>query len=237
MYLFYVDESGSVPDPTQVFFILAGVAIFDRQVHWVGQELDKIAARFNPGDPDSVELHGSPMLKGRGFWRKFPLAERKLAIKDALDILAGSPANHTVFACVIRKSIILADPVEKAFEQIASRFDYFLKRSYRKNGDRQRGLIIFDKSIYETTIQSLAINFKRIGHTWNVLRNLAEVPLFLDSKASRLIQLADLVAYSIYQKYEQGNDEFYAVIKSRFDKDGTQIHGLCEIIESGVLYK
>lgn len=56
--------------------------------------------------------------------------------------------------------------------------------------------MIFDKSTYEETIQNLATDFRTVGHQWNVIANLAEVPLFLDSKASRLIQLADLVAYA-----------------------------------------
>jgi hypothetical protein len=54
MHFFYVDESGSVADPKQIFFVLAGVTVFERQVHRVGKELDKIAARFNPGDPDAI---------------------------------------------------------------------------------------------------------------------------------------------------------------------------------------
>ncbi|MFC6191281.1 DUF3800 domain-containing protein [Dyadobacter subterraneus] len=119
------------------------------------------------------------------------------------------------------------DPVELAFEQIASRFDHYLARLYNQN-NTQRGIIIFDKSTYETTIQGLATNFRTIGHSWGVLRNLSEVPLFLDSKASRLIQLADLVAYSIFRKYEHGDTQFFSIIENRFDQVGGIKHGLCE---------
>jgi hypothetical protein len=55
---------------------------------------------------------------------------------------------------------------------------------------------------------------------------LAEVPLFLDSKASRLIQLADLVAYAVFRNYERTDSQFYDVIRDRFDREGGVIHGL-----------
>lgn len=61
MYLLYADESGSSGDPNQQYFVLAGFCVFERQGYWIAQELDKIAAGFNPADPASVELHGNPM--------------------------------------------------------------------------------------------------------------------------------------------------------------------------------
>lgn len=230
MHLLYVDESGSTADPKQIFFVLAGVSIHETQGFWLSNELDKIAARFNPADPASVELHGSPMLKGKNFWRNFKVVDRVQAIKDALTVLASSHPGNRIFACVIRKSVVSPkDPVEMAFEQISSRFDYYLNR-LKNRGNPSRGIIIFDKSTYETTIQALATDFKKIGHTWDVIRNLAEVPLFIDSKASRITQLADLIAYSFFQYYEHRNDQFYSIIANKIDADGGQVHGLCERI-------
>jgi hypothetical protein len=68
MYLLYADESGSVGDSKQQFFVLAGFCVFERQGYWFAQELDKIAARFNPADPVSLELHGNPMHSGKGIF-------------------------------------------------------------------------------------------------------------------------------------------------------------------------
>ncbi|MEJ0057243.1 MAG: DUF3800 domain-containing protein [Bacteroidota bacterium] len=65
----------------------------------------------------------------------------------------------------------------------------------------------------ESTIQNLASNFRTIGHTWGILRNFSEVPLFLDSRASRLIQLADLIAYSTYRKYASNDDQYHKILK------------------------
>ncbi|MCV5340687.1 DUF3800 domain-containing protein, partial [Escherichia coli] len=63
-------------------------------------------------------------------------------------------------------------------------------------------------------------------YEYGKLRNFSEVPLFLDSKASRLIQLADLVSYSIFRKFEFNDDEFYKIIENRFDYHNGKVHGL-----------
>jgi hypothetical protein len=229
MHMLYCDESGTVNDPAQRHFVLAGVSLFERQNFWIASELDRIAARFNPADPASVELHGNPMFQGKGIWRKFPTDVRVQAMKDCLSVLANSEKSNRVFACIIEKTLLSPkDPVEVAFEQLASRFDQYLMRLHKRN-DTQRGLIIFDKRTGESTIQNLATDFRTLGHTWGVLRNLAEVPLFLDSKASRLIQLADLVAYALFKKYEKGDDRFWPIIENRLDSEGGIVHGLYKL--------
>jgi hypothetical protein len=70
MHLLYLDESGSSTDPSQQFFVLAGISVFERETHWIEQDLNAIAARFNTADPHSIELHGSPMRSGKGSWRR-----------------------------------------------------------------------------------------------------------------------------------------------------------------------
>ena len=211
---------------TKNYLVLAGVSVFERQSYWISNELDKIAARFDPANPDEVELHGNPILNGKGIWRRYPRETRFKAIEDILQVLANSHISNRIFASVIKKSSISpADPVETAFEQLSNRFDLYLMRLYRNN-DTQRGIIIFDKSTYESSLQALATNFRTIGHSWGVLRNLAEVPLFLDSKASRLIQLADIIAYVIFRYYERSDNRFFSIIKSRFDEEGGNVHGL-----------
>ncbi|MCJ1887396.1 DUF3800 domain-containing protein [Pseudomonas sp. LA21] len=226
MHLLYLDESGSVADPNQRFFVLAGVSVFERQSHWIETELNKIAERFNQAAPYDIELHGSPMRSGREGWKNHPRDARFQAIKDALAVCLTSK-HVRLFAAVIEKSAFVgADPVEHAFEKLSMRFDLFLRRLYTKHSDAQRGIMLFDKSSTERRIQTLAREFKHSGHSQGQTKNYAEVPVFLDSKASRLIQLADLVAFAIFRKFEFGDDQFYDVIKDNFDSDGGIQHGL-----------
>jgi hypothetical protein len=226
MYLFYVDESDHGADPNQRYFVLAGFSVFERQSWWISEELDQIAYRFDPATPGAVELHGSPMLQGRDGWKLHPRADREQAMKDALSVLTASHRGNVAFAVVVDKAAVSpSDPVEVAFEQITTRFDKSLGRMH-KRGNTQRGLILFDKSVHEASLQKMAHEFRTIGHQWGVLRNLSEVPVFIDSKASRLIQLADLIAYAVFRKWEKSDDRFYSIIADRFDREGSVVHGL-----------
>ena len=47
-----------------------------------------------------------------------------------------------------------------------------------------------------------------------------------DTKMSRLIQLADLVAYAVFRKHEFGDDSYSSIIQGCFDKDRGQEYGL-----------
>jgi hypothetical protein len=229
MHLLYLDESGSVTDPNQEYFVLAGVCVFERKTHWVEQELNTIASRFAPKNPYSIELHGSPMRSGRDGWKNFPLDDRLQAMKDALKfgVQNSYPNGIRLFGAVVKKSSLAGtDPVEHAFEQLSSRFDLFLKRIYAKHQDAQRGIFLFDKSSTEQRIQTLSREFKYSGHAWGKTKNIAEVPVFLDSKASRLIQLADLVAFALYRFHEHNDNSFYDIIKYCFDREGGVEHGL-----------
>jgi hypothetical protein len=226
MHLLYVDESGSPSDPDQNFFILSGVSIFERKTHWVETQLNEIVARFSPEDPYALELHGSPMRSGKSEWKHFQKDDRIQAIKDCLSIIADSKGKIRLFAAVIERGANGGDdPIQSCFEQVASRFDMYLRRLHAQ-GDPQRGIAIFDKSSTEKSIQNLARTFKHDGHSFGKIKNFAEVPLFLDSKASRMIQLADLVAFSIYRHYQAGDSQFYDIIKNCFDNVGGTVHGL-----------
>jgi hypothetical protein len=228
MYLLYADESGSTGDSGQRVFVLAGVSLFERQGFWISRELDKIAARFNPADPSAVELHASPMFGGRGAWRKTDRDERVQAIKDALTVFADSHMCNRIFGIVLREDFVHPQaPMEFGFELLANRFEYFLRRLYAK-GDTQRGIIVFDQSTYEKSVQSLAAEYRTKGYSWDVLRNLAEVPFFMDSKASRMLQLADLVAYAIFRKYAFNDDQFFSIIAHRIDRWGDSPNGLLD---------
>jgi Protein of unknown function (DUF3800) len=191
MYLLYLDHAGAVEDPAQKHFVLAGISVFERQNYWLSQELNNIAARFNAADPASIELHGSPMHGGRGKkWRCFPVQDRVRAISDALAAFSRSHVTNTLFGVALKNPI--DDPgaaVNIAFDKYAALFDKHLLQLHRQK-NTQRGIIIFDKATNETEIQTLAIDFRSVGHTSGVVTNLSEVPLFLDSKASRLVQFS-----------------------------------------------
>ncbi|MFA6967007.1 MAG: DUF3800 domain-containing protein [Bosea sp. (in: a-proteobacteria)] len=226
MHLLYLDDAGSVGNPQERFFILAGVALFERQTYHLERQMDEVASRFGSPQPKALELHGNQMLAGRNFWRNVPKADRRRAIADGLSAIRNLRGEVALFGAVVEKRAVSPeDPVEFAFEEVASRFDKKLLRLHR-NGRSERGIIVLDKSTMETRLQALATEFRFQGHRAGRLHNLADVPFFVDSKASRLVQYADLVAYALWRHFEKQDSEFFDIIKNDFDREGGVVHGL-----------
>lgn len=230
MYIMYLDDSGSPSNPNEKHFVLAGVIMHESKMKWVNEGLDTLAKEFDPSNPMSIEFHASEIFsRRRGIWKSLSKDAAISTIKNVLKIIPNESRDNKicVVGCVVDKnSFSRMDPVELAFENLCSRFDLYLNKRWRETGNHTSGMIIFDKSASETTIQNLSHNFRSIGTRWNVTRSLHEVPLFVDSKASRGIQLADHVAYALFRRYEHCDLNYFNVIQGDFDADEDRIHGL-----------
>jgi hypothetical protein len=225
VYLLYLDDSGSASNAQDNYFVLAGICVHETQVSWISGELERIAHSVEGIPADELEFRGVAMLSGRSKWRGMKKSERVQLFMRAINVCCRSRWATCLFGAAVHKAAIAPeDPVHYAFEQICNRFDRFLQRNPRKSS--HRGLLILDKSTYETSLQSLAREFRAKGHRWGVLERIFEVPLFVDSKATRLIQLADLVAYSIRRHYEKGDQEYLSAIQGKFDHAGGVLYGL-----------
>ena len=227
MHLLYLDDSGSVGNAKEKYLVLGGVSVFEAQAHWITQQLDTLAEDVSPGDPHGVEFHASETYARRSPpWKGMGQSKARGTIKAVLQVLVKSYDTARAFACVVHKaSFPNQDPMEIAFEDLCQRFDLFLSR-LRTGGDTQRGLVILDKSTYETTLQQMAVKFRTLGTQWNVIQNLADTPLFVNSQASRMIQLADHVAYAVFRRYESGDTQYLDLIASKFDAEDGIVHGL-----------
>jgi hypothetical protein len=225
MHLLYLDDSGFVNNAADRQIVLAGLSVFERIPYWLSSRLDELAAELWPDHPQALEFRGSDIMSGRKHWRGIRRDAREAAYERALRILTTS-RERRLFGAVIHKAAMSPnDPMEFAFEQVCNRFDRFLGRLHRRN-DTQRGLIVLDESAHETALQRLAREFRAVGHRGGGLHNLSEVPLFVDSRATRMIQYADLIAFELRQYHERGNAQFFNIIAEKFDNEGGVVHGL-----------
>lgn len=232
MHFLYLDDSGSVSNAQDRHIVLAGLSVFERQPHWFSEQLDAIANGIWPQDPLNLEFRGADILGGKKQWRAVPKADRVSAYRKALGVI-GNANRVRLFGAAIHKAAVSPDdPMEFAFEQLCNRFDKMLGRLHLL-GDTQRGLIVLDESSYETSLQGLAQDFRRIGHRWGRLYNLADVPFFVNSRATRLIQYADLIAYAVRRYYEKGDATYFDIISHRFDAVGGVVHGLVHYKPAG----
>ena len=227
MHLLYLDDSGSAKNAREAYLVLGGVSVFEAQASWITRQLDDLAEKINPGDPHGVEFHASEIFsRRRQPWKSLNRDEARGVIKSVLEVLADAYDSARAFACVVHKaSYPDRDPMEVAFEDLCSRFDLYLQR-VATGGNRERGLLILDKSTYETTLQKMSVEFRTLGTRWGSIRRLADTPFFVDSRASRVIQLADHVAYAVFRRYHAGDTQYFDRISRKFDAEGGVVHGL-----------
>lgn len=230
MYILYVDDSGSVANANEKFFVLAGVAVYERALYHLIEATDNCVRTFGIGDENDIELHATDIYGGRGTpWSSVKSKPpREQMMYQVLDLIASQRASAVrLFAVAVDKQGVSPhDPIQTAFEEICNRFNLFLQRNHDRTSHNNRGLIVMDESKHEKPLQSLARNFRVNGARWGKFRYLAEVPLFVDSKATRLIQLADMVAWSVFRRYEFSDGRFFDRLLQNFDVDGGVIHGL-----------
>ena len=207
--------------------MLGGVSVYEAQAHWITQQLDELAQTIHPSDPFSVEFHASEIFGRRAApWRGMGRDEATGVIRAVLSVLRESYDSARAFACAVHKpSYPDLDPMELAFEDLCSRFNLYLNR-LRSQGDRQRGLLILDESAHMTTLQRMAREFRTLGTQWGIIRNFADTPLFIDSRASRLVQLADHVSYAVFRRYNAHDANYFDVMSGKFDSVDGVVHGL-----------
>ena len=227
MYLLYLDDAGSPGNADEDYFVLGGICVYEAQVEWFSREIDKLGTPYNPASPEDVEFHASTIFSRREDpWKTLDIAEARGLLKAVLQVVSASYQTTRLFACAIhKKSFPGRDPVEVAFEDLCKRFDLFLGR-LRAEGDSQRGMLILDKTTRETSLQKLSREFRKVGTRWGELKNIADTPFFVDSRASRLVQIADHIAYSVFRRYNSGDAQYFDIIAHRFDAFDGIIHGL-----------
>ena len=233
MYLLYLDESGTQTSARH--FVLAGVSVYETNIQWASDRLDRIQSEYFPDMDENVQFHAAPLRAGDG--QKVESPFDRLDRKARLEILNRLCAvafgiYGTFFAVVIEKSYLSDrdDPYEQALEQVLSRFNHFIRRVNRSASNRDRGMVVIADSNFRKKLEPVANQFTSKGTQWGELRNIVDIPFFTLSKNSRLLQVADLVANSVYGRYENGYAEIFDRMLPKFDQDENgRMHGLLHL--------
>ena len=183
-------------------------------------------------DHTEYEIHASEISNGTKQWGNVGKSDRHRILLGAYGALAGyAPMNPALPWRLIGVVIERNSGRQKlwAYELLTKKFDDFVSR-VSSGGQKQRGLIVHDRSGVEGTLQNLTNQWRVANSSLGQLRNFADVPMFADSRASRTLQAADLVAYALYRYYSKPrgrHDERYVRrLWSQFDEDNGYMHGL-----------
>ncbi|HVE82968.1 MAG TPA: DUF3800 domain-containing protein [Myxococcales bacterium] len=228
MYILYVDESGSVGDARE-HFVLGAFAVHESDVQRLRAAVEEVSARHLDAHLSKRELHAQNIRSGSGFWRGIPKDVRYRLLEDLANLLGtfrSSRARFALFGVAKHpQGVPGADPLERPYEELFLRFTQMLVRLRVPDV----GIAVADESRHESTLQPIVRNWQETGTRFAKLTKLVEVPLFVDSAATRLIQLADLVAHSIFRAYDREDDSLLRRILPAFDEDGGRRHGLVHL--------
>lgn len=149
--------------------------------------------------------------------------ERKALVVEAATRI-GSWTEARLFAEAIDKTHF--SPVaaqrsvgEQAFEQVVSRFEQFLVKGGPPGGQDRYGLLVHDNN--ETVAKKhteLMRQFHQDGTLWTAIKRIIDTPLFVNSSLTRMVQMADLCAYSLRRYFENGEAQLFEKIFPRADR-------------------
>ena len=233
MYLLYLDESGNERDANDQYFVLAGIALFERQIYYLSNRVEEIQNKYFPNH-QPITFHLTDIRAKKGLWRKTQESARQAIIEELINVIVNVPNQGCLlFAAAVEKNATLwsEKAVEAATEQVCKRFDNFLKRSHHEE-NTQRGLLVFAEGRFDKRAKVWVHNFRQRGTTWGAINNLADIPYFASMQESRLLQLADFVAHAVWLLYEKRNPELIRPLLRHFDSTKGTLHGLVHIGDS-----
>jgi hypothetical protein len=233
VFLLYIDESGSF-DRDQQYGVFGGIAVHEADLNDLKAQVELIVARYLESHNRILELHASDMRTGSRGWRKIPEGVRHDLLRAIIELIGSyqppSGNRYGLFA-VARAPLAVptADPVERSFQELL----YHFAASLRDLGPAN-GIVISDEARHEQVVQPMVSRWRDEGDArkfWRLkpLRVVAEVPLFADSRVTRLLQLADIVAHAVYLYYERKDDRWIGPLLRAFSTDGGVMHGLMHL--------
>ncbi len=224
MYILYLDESGNPSgwNKGQRNLVLGGVAVFEGEIRKITSSVDALQNKYFPGIPIPLEFHSSEIFSGKNAFRALPYDDRKSILKDLASVLTSN--SITTFATGIHISQVHSpdQALQDVFGDVCTRFNTMLLRHHHADKP-QKGLLIIDKSQYSEKLFQDMISFRKSGTKHAAyLGNIVDIPYFTDSHRTRIMQLADFVAWTFFRCLEHGDGSFLTSILSCFDRGDSQ---------------
>jgi hypothetical protein len=252
VYLLFLDESGTHGKAAPVF-VLGGVAVHERDAPHLAKRVDaNLTYRLAPQGLNArdFELHATAIRSGKDEWKAVSATLRTTILGSTYHSIASyccvDPRNPVVlFGAVVDSRY--QDREERAYELVLNKFDEMLDASFRLSGDRQSGLVVHDRRVVDTPLRSSLGRSRTVSPEHRIqewtrewqevagkvgrLHNLADVPLFADSKASRLVQVADFVCWGLWRYYgiPQRDERWIRDLWPNFHATDGAMHGLIHV--------
>ena len=216
MYFLYADESGDVGTASSPgsFFCLSGFVVHELRWH---ETLEAIIdfrrwLRDKYGFKLREEMHATEFVHKPGKLARIPKSIRLKIMKSTLDFQASLPDVSIINVCVDKQTKTIGhDVFDIAWTTLIQRFHNTLSHKNfpgPQNPD-DRGLLVVDRT-EELKLRRLSRRMRRYnpvpkaygaGSVAIPVTTLVEDAVHRDSAHSYFVQLADINAYFLYQRY------------------------------------
>ncbi|MCY4100207.1 MAG: DUF3800 domain-containing protein [Rhodobacteraceae bacterium] len=117
---------------------------------------------------------------------------------------------------------------EEAFDQIISRFNTYLRNKSSSTQEEQQGIIVHDNSpeIAAERMQMMRAFIDEGTRHLDTIDHVIETPLFVDSKLTSMVQIADLCAYALRRYIENGERFLFDKIFQIADRKQKKLVGI-----------
>ena len=227
MYFFYIDESGNRDvKKTDEPYVLTAIGMYENQ--WRGFNTHLTGMKTNLARQYSPDIAQGQMEVKSNFVAK-PTARKN---SPFFSVLSDEDIHHIsehylnqldhakmcIVASVIDKAELLGGTTQQqmhewAHKLLLERIQHFMGNNHLKHN----ALIIMDDmgAKLNRSITLMHARLLRAGNEVMKFRNIIEYPFFVSSELSNGVQLADLVAYTIYHtfRYEKPDYEFMRRIR------------------------
>ncbi len=195
---FAIDESGKADSASyEEPFVLAGVIVDESKIVDIRKELTKVKIEHNL-DP-SIEFHTSKIVHGKDYFSSISdITKRASILEDFYKVLTNNVEK--VLAVYYRNK------TKDRWKVESLAYKYLIERGIiafdKIRHEDEMFIIVIDKVhySYDTKVQAFLHNEVRNGiytRSWGVTRLVVPVPIFMTSKECHILQLADLVAYTV----------------------------------------
>lgn len=218
MHFQYIDEAGStgadLSCSQQPVFVMSSLLVSDEKWKKTEREASKIIESFFGSKiPDNFELHGEELLSPNG---DGPFSGRSREDRNdlALELLKLiNRRGHSVFLTYIYKSKVeLIEqpkddfgfdwnyPWQVSFDAHLTMFEEFLRS--KRTGQSSTGLVIIDHEDSGFNFTRKQSNLRQREKGWRELKKIVEIGYSVSSHANPMIQLSDLIAFSMKKYFE-----------------------------------
>lgn len=197
--LVFIDESG-YPRPTDdnEYSVLMAVCIYEKDIREIDKDIYKLKQRIY-GKQDEI--------KSTNLIKKQTIEKNRTKNKEYADefVKIANKHNITTFSVIMKRPEELPDVTEgilpKQYHLLMKKVEYFCERR-----NIEKAIFIFDETNEKDDLETANsfngfLHKSRLGKSFD---RILETPLFVSSKITSSIQIADIFAGIVRQYYSCG---------------------------------